>query len=46
VLLNLERQYRLKVAAKRLLGDRLYEKLWAVLNRKEPGIGDGGENAV
>jgi peptidoglycan/xylan/chitin deacetylase (PgdA/CDA1 family) len=46
VLLNLERQYRLKVAAKRLLGDRLYEKFWAVLNRKDPGTGDGGGNAA
>jgi hypothetical protein len=36
VLLNLEREYRIKAAAKSLLGDRLYEKLWAVLNRKEP----------
>ena len=25
----------MKAAAKRLLGDRLYEKVWAVLNRKE-----------
>jgi peptidoglycan/xylan/chitin deacetylase (PgdA/CDA1 family) len=32
---SLERKYRLKSAAKTLLGDRLYEKLWAVLNRKE-----------
>jgi peptidoglycan/xylan/chitin deacetylase (PgdA/CDA1 family) len=32
---NLRRQYRVKAAAKGLLGDRLYEKLWAVLNRKE-----------
>jgi peptidoglycan/xylan/chitin deacetylase (PgdA/CDA1 family) len=30
-----ERQYRLKLAAKNLLGDRIYEKLWSVLNRKE-----------
>jgi hypothetical protein len=42
---SLERQYRVKTAAKTLLGDRLYEKLWAVLNRKEPDTGDGGENA-
>jgi hypothetical protein len=32
---SLERKYRLKSAAKSLLGDRLYEKLWAILNRKE-----------
>jgi hypothetical protein len=35
VLSNLQRQYRVKAAAKTLLGDRLYQKLWAVLNRKE-----------
>lgn len=34
-LANLERSYQMKAAAKRLLGDRLYEKVWAVLNRKE-----------
>jgi len=34
VLVNLERQYQMKAAAKALLGDRLYEKVWAVLNRK------------
>ena len=42
---SLERQYRMKTAAQRLLGDRLYEKLWAVLNRKEPGTDGGGEDA-
>ncbi len=36
VLTRLERQYRIKAAAKSLLGDRLYEKLWAILNRQEP----------
>jgi Polysaccharide deacetylase len=35
VLSDLERQYRLKATTKSLLGDRLYEKLWAILNRKE-----------
>ncbi|HEY6376677.1 MAG TPA: polysaccharide deacetylase family protein [Edaphobacter sp.] len=35
VLANLERQYQIKATAKTLLGDRLYEKLWALLNRKE-----------
>jgi peptidoglycan/xylan/chitin deacetylase (PgdA/CDA1 family) len=36
VLSGLERQYQRKALAKSLLGDRLYEKLWAVLNRQEP----------
>jgi len=35
LLSSLERQYQMKAAAKSLLGDRLYEKVWAVLNRKE-----------
>ena len=35
LLSNLERQYHRKAAAKRLLGDSLYEKLWSILNRKE-----------
>jgi peptidoglycan/xylan/chitin deacetylase (PgdA/CDA1 family) len=43
---NLERQYRIKAVAKTLLGDRLYEKLWALLNRKEPDGGDGGDYAA
>ena len=43
---NLERQYRIKAAAKTLVGDRLYEKLWALLNRKEPGGTDGGDYAA
>ncbi len=45
VLSNLERQYRIKAIAKIVLGDRLYEKLWAPLNRKEPVGGDGGDYA-
>jgi len=32
---SLGRQYRMKETAKTLLGDRLYEKVWALLNRKE-----------
>jgi Polysaccharide deacetylase len=36
VLSGLERQYQMKAAAKSVLGDRLYETLWAILNRKEP----------
>jgi peptidoglycan/xylan/chitin deacetylase (PgdA/CDA1 family) len=45
VLTGLGRQYQLKATAKTLLGDRLYEKLWALLNRKEPDTYDGGDNA-
>ena len=41
-LASLERQYRIKTAAKTLLGDRLYDKLWALLNRKEPDSGADG----
>ncbi len=41
VLSSLERQYQIKAAAKTLLGDRLYEKLWTLLNRKEHDT-DGG----
>jgi len=36
VLSSLERRQRMKDAAKSLLGDRLYERLWAMVNRKEP----------
>ncbi|HWB32290.1 MAG TPA: polysaccharide deacetylase family protein [Acidobacteriaceae bacterium] len=36
ILASLERKQRIKDAAKSLLGDRLYEKLWAVVNRHEP----------
>jgi peptidoglycan/xylan/chitin deacetylase (PgdA/CDA1 family) len=45
VLYGLERQYRMKATAKSLLGDRLYEKLWAIFNRKEPNT-DTGEAAA
>jgi peptidoglycan/xylan/chitin deacetylase (PgdA/CDA1 family) len=45
VLAGLGRQYRMKTAAKTLLGDGLYEKLWALLNRQEPESDDGGEKA-
>jgi len=34
-LAGLGRQYRVKGAAKALLGDRLYEKVWSLLNRRE-----------
>jgi peptidoglycan/xylan/chitin deacetylase (PgdA/CDA1 family) len=39
---SLGKQYRRKEAAKKLLGDRLYAKLWALANRKEAST-DGGE---
>jgi Polysaccharide deacetylase len=39
----LGKQYRRKEAVKKLLGDRLYAKLWALVNRKEPDT-DGGED--
>jgi peptidoglycan/xylan/chitin deacetylase (PgdA/CDA1 family) len=42
---RLGRQYQVKAAAKGLLGDRLYEKLWALLNRMEPDSDAGGDNA-
>jgi hypothetical protein len=45
VLSGLERQYQMKAAAKSLLGDRLYAKLWAILNRKEPDT-EAGETAA
>jgi hypothetical protein len=42
VLSSLERQHQMKATAKTLLGDKLYQKLWALLNRQEPEI-DAGE---
>jgi peptidoglycan/xylan/chitin deacetylase (PgdA/CDA1 family) len=42
---SLGKQYGRKEAAKKLLGDRLYAKLWAVVNRKEADT-DGGEDAA
>jgi len=45
VLSELGRQYRMKEAAKKLLGDRLYARLWAMVNRREPGTDGGGEGA-
>jgi peptidoglycan/xylan/chitin deacetylase (PgdA/CDA1 family) len=45
VLAGLGREYRMKATAKKLLGDGLYEKLWALLNRKESDEDDGGDNA-
>jgi hypothetical protein len=46
VLSGLQRQYRAKTAAKSLLGDHLYEKLWAILNRKGSDTSDGGRTAA
>jgi len=45
VLSELGRQHRMKEAAKKLLGDRLYARLWAMVNRGEPGTDGGGEGA-
>ena len=39
---NLERRYKVKLAVQRLLGDGLYEKVWSVLNGKEPETADSG----
>jgi peptidoglycan/xylan/chitin deacetylase (PgdA/CDA1 family) len=36
LLAKLEHQDRIKTTAKSLLGDRLYGKIWALLNRQEP----------
>lgn len=33
---RMERKHRVKEAAQRVLGDRLYEKLWAILNHARP----------
>lgn len=44
-LARLHRQYRMKEAAQRLLGDRLYTMLWAMVNRREPGTDGEGEGA-
>jgi peptidoglycan/xylan/chitin deacetylase (PgdA/CDA1 family) len=35
-LAKLGRQYRIKETAKRWMGDKLYAKLWSLLNREEP----------
>jgi hypothetical protein len=42
---NLGQQYRRKEAVKKLLGDRLYAKLWGIVNRKEADT-DGGEDVA
>jgi hypothetical protein len=45
ILRRLGRRYRMKEAAKALMGDRLYAGLWALVSRKEPGTDGGGEGA-
>jgi peptidoglycan/xylan/chitin deacetylase (PgdA/CDA1 family) len=45
LLAGLERQYKIKATAKALLGDRIYEKLWSILNRQETDT-DSGEPAA
>jgi peptidoglycan/xylan/chitin deacetylase (PgdA/CDA1 family) len=45
ILSKLGRQYRVKATAKTLLGDHLYEKLWAFINRKEPNNDRGRDYA-
>ena len=35
ILASMQRKQRIKDAAKSLLGDRLYERLWSVVNRRE-----------
>jgi peptidoglycan/xylan/chitin deacetylase (PgdA/CDA1 family) len=43
---KMEHQYRIKAVAKNVVGDRLYDKLWALLNRKEPDGDDAGDYAA
>lgn len=43
VLRSVQRKDRLKSTGKRLLGDRVYAGLWALLNRKEAGHQEPGE---
>jgi Polysaccharide deacetylase len=44
LLADLGQRCRRKEAVKKLLGDRLYAKLWALVNRQEPDA-DGGDKA-
>lgn len=37
---RLERLYRVKATVQAVIGDRIYERLWAILNREEPDIHD------
>lgn len=45
ILTSLGRQYKVKEAAKLLMGDSFYETAWALLNRKEPDTNDGEATA-
>jgi hypothetical protein len=45
VLSSLQRQHQIKSSVKTLLGDKLYEKLWALVNRQEPDT-NAGESAA
>jgi hypothetical protein len=36
MLAKLERQERIKTMARTVMGDRLYAKLWSLLNHQEP----------
>lgn len=45
LLAKIEKRHRRKEMVKRLLGDRMYAKLWALANRKEAAT-DGGEDAT
>jgi len=45
LLSDLGKQYRRKETVKKLLGDRLYARLWALVNRKESDT-DGAEGAA
>ena len=42
---RIERIDRAKSAAKRLLGDTAYRRLWSLVNREEPESADGGAPA-
>ena len=44
VLSGLNRQYQIKAAARMLLRDRLYAKLWALINKKEPDGNEGEDH--
>jgi peptidoglycan/xylan/chitin deacetylase (PgdA/CDA1 family) len=48
ILTSLERQERIKAAAKAILGDRVYGKIWALLNRQEleTNPGEAYENSA
>jgi len=45
VLSDLGRKHRMKEAAKTLLGDRLYGRLWAQVNRQEPELAGDEDDA-